>query len=831
MTIDPRNQAYKDELLAEPYWICVERARYFTESFRATEGVHPALRAAKAVAHTLANMSIAIGPHETLAGNRASHPVAAVIPIERGDINTVLELELDMLTKRERQPFHIDPRDRDLLLRDILPYWRGKTVRDHKKRRWRKAGLHFKPSFGPRGVARRIKALDLSKLRELLDVPDLTLSYAWNGLEEIAYNNPGFVMNVFDVQGHLILGHKNILREGFGGVAQRAASKLADARRRGDGDTQAWLASVIMSCDSVRRFASRYACLAANHAADEQDPTRRARFERIAAACRRVPYEPPRSFFEAVQALWLTQAAAMIAYGMTGIFAIGRFDQYLYPFYRDDLAAGRITPDEATSLIEELLLKLSVGLLMLPYVGKRTSSELGSDSNAPTVGGVDGDGNDAVNELSYLILDAFENVRATGNSFTVRLSEQNPDDFWRRALGTFRVTSGAALFHDEMAVAALQSGGMTERDARDYGVVGCVEPTGDGDTFGCTSGNDISLVGALEMALRDGELIILGRRLGPRTGNPRRFATFDDLLTAFKTQVSFLVDTVVTATNLKDEIYRESFPNPLVSATLAGCVESGRDMTDGGARYNYGSVSGRGLGTVVNALAAIKWFVYDQRSLSMSHLLTMLDHNFAGHEPVRAMLANRAPKYGRDEHYADQLAQDIAEHFCLEVARHRTVRGGPFRPSFFSYGMHVLDGVFLGATADGRRSGEPVSNSFSPANGSEAAGPTAMFRSVAKIDHTLISNGCALNVKLPPAMFKDDEHLDKMVALVRGFFHLGGMEVQPNVIDNATLRAAQKNPDEFRDLVVRVSGYSAYFTDLGRPLQDEIISRTEFGGM
>ena len=513
---------------------------------------------------------------------------------------------------------------------------------------------------------------------------------------------------------------------------------------------------------------------------------------------------------------------------MAGIFAIGRCDQYLYPFYARDKAEGRITAEDATGLVEELLIKLSCGLLMLPAIGKATGSELGSDSASPTVGGLDRDGEDAVNELSYLILDAYTNVKSMGNSFMIRLSRKSPEPFWRKALGSYRQTSGAALFCDEITIEALKRCGMSERDARDYGVIGCVEPTGDGNTFGCTSGNDISFTGALEMTFLNGYLRIMGKRIGPKTGDPRKFTDFHQFMQAFKEQVAFMVATVVKAVNLKDQAYIEAFPNPYVSATLTGCIENARDMTAGGAQYNFGSISARGLGTSADSLAAVKHFVYDERSVSMAQLVRALDENFKGEEALRRCLAGKGPKYGCDDTRADAIAKEVADFFCREVAAHKTIRGGPYRPSFFSFGMHVLEGLLLGATPNGRRAGEAVSNSLSPSNGSEREGPTGVLKSVAKIDHTLISNGCALNLKLMPGMFNGEERLGKMVSMVKTYFALGGMEIQPNVVSNATLIDAQQHPENYRDLVVRVSGYSAYFTDLGRALQDEIIQRTEF---
>ncbi len=828
MTIHPRTERYKNRILESPYEICIERARYFTESFRQTEGEHPALRAAKALQHTLRHMTLIIDEDEQIIGNRSSKPVSTVIPIERGDINTVLEMEIDSLLTRDRQPYHITPADRRELLEDLLPYWHGKTLRDRKKTLWKANGVYLKPGLPSLRTIRQFGHLHeiFQPFKEGLKLPKNRVKYLLRGREELAYNNPAYVMNVFDVQGHMILGVRNVLRSGFAGIRRQALARrhtLAES----DTDGRMFLDAVVLSCDAIREYAHRVA----DHAeaqATQAAPARRRELLAAAARCRRVPWQPPRDFREALQAMWLTLVGALVAYGMTGIFAVGRVDQYLYPFYARDRKAGRLKPDQAVEWLEELLVKLGSNLLLIPALAKKTGSELGADSCSPTIGGVDRRGRDAVNELTYLVLDAFENVKSMGNSFTIRLSKKSPPKFWRRALATFRRTSGAALFNDEVVIPALQQCGYGLADARDYGTIGCVEPTADGNTFGCTSGNDVSFTAALEMTLLNGQLRMMGRRVGPATGRARDFATFADFLAAYRRQLQFQIDLVARAVNLKDQAYRDEFPCPYVSATLAGCVDHARDMTAGGADYNFASISGRGLGTTVDALAAIKYFVYDTRQLSMTRLIRLLDDNFRADEKTRVLLANRGPKYGCDDDRADEIAREVAEFFCREVAGRQSVRGGPFRPGFFSYGMHVLEGLFLGATPNGRRAGEPVSNSFSPANGSERHGPTAMLRSIAKIDHRLISNGCALNLKLLPSLFEGPERLDKMVALVRGYFDLGGMELQPNVVSTATLRAAQENPEQYRDLVVRVSGYSSFFCDLGRPLQDEIIARTEF---
>lgn len=821
MAIHPRNARYKQNVLAAPYAICLERARYFTESYRRTEGEHPALRMAKAFDHTIRHLTVYILDEEKIIGNRSSKLVATVLPVERGDINTILEYELDLLTNRATQPYNITAAEKRELRNEILPYWRGKTVRDRKKALWDANGLGLHPAMYSPLLLRHLRHIDPTGFRSQLKVSWRYRLKLPRLLRELDYNNPAGIMNCFDVQGHMILGHKNILREGWVGVQRRAEKKLA-ALDESDKDGRAFLPAVIICCEAIRDLAWRFADRAERLARVTDDPARKADLLAAAARCLRVPYHPPRDFREALQAVWLTQVGALIAYGMAGIFAVGRIDQYLYPYFAADKQAGEITDDEAVEWLEELLIKLSYNLLMIPAFGKQTGSELGSDSNAPTVGGLGPDGEDATNDLSYLTLTAFANVKSMGNSFSIRLTKKSPAAWWRQALATYRSTSGAALLNDEVVVAALTGCGYSEAAARDYGIIGCVEPTGDGDTFGCTSGNDVSLVAPLEMALLDGALRIMGKRIGPRTGDPRSFLNFAQFMTAYKEQLRFLVATLAKAVNLKDIAYRENCPNPYVSATLTGCVEHARDMTAGGATYNFASISGRGLGTAVDSLAAIKHFVFDKHLLTMDELLALLNDNFGGDDITRLRLTNKAPKYGCGDECADALAAEVVDFFCGEVRKYKTIRGGSFRPGFFSYGMHVLDGMLLGATPNGRRVSEPVSNSFSPANGTEKRGITALLSSVIRIDHTAIANGLALNVKLSPALFRDDEHLDKMTALIKTYFAQGGMELSPNVISSATLRRAQANPNDFRDLVIRVSGYSAYFCDLGRALQNGI---------
>jgi len=412
-----RIERMKEKLLSSPYDVCIQRARLYTRSYQETEGQPPAIRAAKALAKTLAEMTIYICEEECIVGNRTSKRLAGVIPVERGDINAVLEMDMDTLLKRKR-PFMISEDDRRALREEILPYWKGKTIRDKKATLWAERGLM------------KVKLLG-----------------------EIDRNCPNLAIDIFDVQGHLVLGHGNVMRQGFSGIKERA-----------------------------HRFAGEAMKLAEK----EADPGRRDELLRIADNCRWVPANPPRTFYEAMQCLWFTQVIAQISYGMAGTFALGRVDQYLYPFYKRDGEQGIITKEEALELIEELELKLTSNILLLPEVGLEVSSTLGTSPQPITIGGLTKDGKDATNELSWMILEASEKLKAVINNLAIRIHSKTAEDFMLRACRVYRSTSGQAFYNDEAIIPALLSDGYSLEDARDYAIVGCVEPTGSGDTFACT---------------------------------------------------------------------------------------------------------------------------------------------------------------------------------------------------------------------------------------------------------------------------------------------------------------------------------------------------------
>ena len=831
-----RGRRLKERLLASPYEVDIERARYYTQAWKETEDAPPCLRAARALEETLRRMTIRIEDDELLVGVKTAKRLAGVIPVERGEFNTVIEQELDRLVSRDRHRFHVTEEERRELTEDILPYWRGKTARARKIQLWKDAGIYEPQTMSLTALRGAVKGMgwkNLARLGKLTVGGSLRNAAKLASMgRELAGLRPNLALTVFDVQGHLVPGHRRVLELGFEGIGRWAGERLEelDPADPSYEESRDFLQAVQVVAGAVGDYSLRYARLA-ERMAEEAEGERRVELLEIAERCRRVPARPPRTFMEALQCVWMTQVAMCISYGMAEILSLGRVDQYLFPFYRADLEAGRINRERALEAVEEFYVKLATFLIMLVEIGKDTASEMGVGSNTLTVGGLDRAGNDATNEVSYLFLEAHENLKALANNLCIRISPRTPRDFLLRACESYRYTSGQAFFNDALVVEELVADGYALEDARDYSIVGCVEPTSTGNTFGCTAGNDISLVGVLEMALNEGRAVITGTRVGAPTPDPAGFRDFADVQRAFAEQLAHNVDKLVRAVEAKDRAHAESFPSPLVSATLEGCLEKATDMTRGGARYNFGSITGRGLGTVANSLAALRWAVFERRMLSMQEMVGHLRDNFKGAEALRQELLRKAPKYGTDDPGADELARWVTEVFCREVRKHPCGRGGFYRPGIFSYGVHVADGMSLGATPDGRKAGEPVSNGISPVNATETAGPTAVLRSAASAGGALLSDGTALNIRLSPSLLGTHEQAEKLASMIEAYFALGGRHVQFNVVDTRTLKDAQAHPEDYPDLVVRVSGYCAYFTDLGRSIQDDIIARTEFSSL
>lgn len=843
--LDPRVARLKTQLLTAPYEVCMARALHYTHSYRETEGMDPHLRNALALKRTLENQKIAIYHDEYLAGSKTEKFLAGPLSVERGDFLRTLQFEIDILHMKQR-PFLISKREKDLFWDEILPYWDGRTVRDYKAREWEKNGIvNTKPTLmgrlrSWRNRVRFVRYVGKESLQKImgagrhapLTMRRLRTLHALRN--EYSYNNPTPAVFCFDVQGHLSLGVDKAVTKGMGAVIAEAHGRLGRLEKEEPGNERGrhFLESVVISLEASIRYAERFASLADSLAREAQDEGEKRRLRMIAGHCRHVPRNVPRTFHEALQSAWLAQVVGEIQYGTHDVFAVGRIDQYLYPFYRKDTDNGLLTRKEAVALLQEFFLKLEANVEPIPEVGMETNGSLGNSQHVVTVGGLTPEGRDGTNELSYLVLEAFEQMKGSVNQLSVRIHKGTPEDFLRRTAEVFRHTNGIAVYNDEAIIAALTADGLSLEDARDYDIVGCIETSGQSNTHGCVGGHELVLPAVLLMTLSRGAYPppFIGQKEGYDSGDPETFDTFEAFLAAFRKQLAYQVKVLVDATAGKDKAYRDILPAPYVSALMDDCIEKARDMTDGGSRYDFTSIDVRGLATLVDSLLAVKTFVFEKKELTLEDFIRVCSQNYEGRETLRQRIIHEAPKYGRGEDEADRMALRVLEWFHEEASKYRNVRGGRFRMCYYSYGNHVIDGFILGATPDGRRRGEPISNGVSPSNLIEPrGGPTGPMRTVAKFPPHQISSGVSLNMRFYPTMIRSDNGLHAFAAMVRTYFDLGGMHLQPNVVSTETLRDAQQHPERYRDLIVKVSGYSAFFTDLGKSIQEDIIARAEFG--
>lgn len=842
--LDPRIARLKQRYHTAPYEICMSRALNFTRSYKQTEGMDPNLRNAHALKRTLENQKIFIEPDEYIAGSKTEKLLAAPLPVERGDFLRILQLEMDILHLKHR-PFFISSEDKKAFREEIVPYWDGRTLRDYKSQQWDKDGIiDRKPGLSehPRNILRMIKFgryVGHKGLRKIqganVDAPlSLERIKSLHTLRhELANNNPTPAVFVFDVQGHLSLGVDKVVSSGMQAIIDQVRQRLKQFEGKGGGNERArnFLDAVIISLESAIRYAGRFVELANAMKGQTQDGAERERLDTIIRNLSNVPANKPRTFHEAIQSAWFAEVVGEIQYGTHDVFATGRADQYLYPYYKRDIEQGALTREQAIALIQEFFLKLEANVEPIPEIGMETNGVYGNSQHVVTIGGQTPDGQDATNGLSYLILDAYEQMKGAVNQLAVRIHENTPHEFLRRTIEVFRRANGIAIYNDTSIIKGLVHDGMSVEDARDYVVVGCIEITGQSDTHGCVGGYEMVLPSVLLLALSRGKYPppFIGQMKGYDSGDPAEFRALDDFLNAFRRQMTHQIDVLVTAAAGKDRAYRDILPAPYVSALMDDAVEKATDITAGGARYDFTSIDIRGLATLVDSIMAIKTFVYDRKELTLGKFIDICSKNFKGNEALRQRIIHDAPKYGTKDNEADTMTLQVLDWIYEEALKHRNIRGGKFRPCYYSYGNHVIDGIILGATPDGRLSGEPISNGVSISNLIESSsGPTAVMASIAKIPSYQTSAGLSLNMRFHPSYIDTEQGLDTFTGMIRTYFSLGGMHIQPNIVSTETLCDAQLHPENYRDLIVKVAGYSAYFVDLGKSIQEDIINRYEY---
>lgn len=781
-----RTRLLNNTLLAVKPEICLERARLVTQAYKETEGEPMVIRRAKALAKVLDEMTIFIQPDQLIVGNQASKLRAAPLFPETEAV--YLEKELDLFPQREQDRLLISEEAKRELREEILPYWRGRTVYD--------VAMAAMPP----------ETRELVKLEHQIFSVDIHLT--------------GSI-------GHIIADYEKVLRLGFNGLKKEVEDKLTtlDLTEPGSAAKYHFYQACLIICDAVCRWAARYADLARRMAKEETDARRRREYEMIATICDWVPANPARNFREAIQSFWFAHLLLYIEQNGLAV-SPGRFDQYMYPYYKQSLEKGEITREEAQELLECLWIKFTEIMRAYDYECARYFAGFSISENI-VLGGLTPDGRDATNELSYMCLDAEKHTRLSQPNLGIRLHHRTPEDFLLKAVEVISLgRTKPEIFNDEVAITMLTSLGVPLEEARDYSISGCVEAVPP-HCNGMTNAAMSNIAKALELALNDGVCRLSGRQVGPRTGNPRNFKSFEELFEAFKLQVSHYVKHMVTALNIIEEVHAQIHPLPYFSLLMDDCVATGKDITWGGARYNYTGPQAVGLADVADSLAAVKKLVFEDKVVTMDELIDALDTNFEGREDLRQLLINGAPKYGNDDDYVDTLAREVAKVYCTEVSKYKNTRGGVYRPGIYSVSANVPLGLHVGALPNGRMATAPLADGISPSHGCEKFGPTGVVKSAAKLDHQRISNGTILNLKFTPAILSDLRGRMNLAALIRTYFDLGGWHVQFNVVSADTLRKAQKEPEKYRGLIIRVAGYSAFFTELDRAVQDDIIDRTE----
>ena len=771
-----------ESLEAIPY-ISTERAELITE-FYENNRIHSApITRALAFKYLLEKKKIWINSGELIVGERGPAPKAT--PTYPELCCHSLE-DLEILHTREKIPFAVSPETRQVYQERIIPFWEGRSIRD----------------------------LIFSEMTE----------------EWIAAYEAGVFTEFMEQRapGHTVADDK-IYKKGFRKIRQKIRESLARLDWFGDPEAQAkaeQLRAMDIAAEAICIYARRHAAAARELASREPDPVRREELCRIAEVCEWVPENPPRNFWEALQAYWFVHVGVITELNTWDSFCPGRLDQHLYPFYKKGLEDGSLTEDAARELLQCFWIKFNNH--PAPPKVKVTAAESSTYTDFANInlGGLTPGGQDAVNDLTYLILDVIDEMRLVQPSTNIQLSAKNPDRFLKRALKIVREGWGQpSVFNADTVVQELLRQGKSVEDARCGGTSGCVETGAFGKESYILTGY-LNLPKILELALFDGADMRTGKQVGPRTGNASSFRSFDEVWNAFRTQLDYFVDVKIRGNNVIERIFARHMPAPFLSSIIDDCIAKGKDYNDGGARYNSTYIQGVGIGTITDSLSAIKHHVFEWKDITMDRLLDVLRHNFQGAEEIRHILLEETPRYGNDDDRADDIMRKVFLAFFNEVDGRPNTKGGHHRINMLPTTCHVYFGSVTGATPDGRYAWQPLSEGISPVQGMDRRGPTAALKSAGKMDHVL-TGGTLLNMKFTPSLLEGEEGITNLAHLVRAYFKLGGHHIQFNVVSAETLRDAKRHPDRYRDLIVRVAGYSDYFCDLPGALQDEIIARTE----
>lgn len=821
-----RVSALRDMLFEKMPQIEGDRARLLTESYRKTEHLPTIKRRSAAFAHILKNIPVTIRPGELIVGSATINPRSCQTFPEYSF--EWLEKEFDTVATRSADPFYISEETKKVL-REANGYWKGKTNSD---------------------LATSLTAPEA--LRAIEHNIFTTGNYFYNGV------------------GHLCVQYDKVLKIGYDGIINEARAELEKVSPEDADcmDRTSFLEAVIESCEAACTYAQRYADLAEEEA-KSADEKRRAELLKIAQNCRRVPKYGAQSFYEACQAFWFVQMLIQTE-GSGHSISPGRFDVYMYPYFKKDYESGAITLDEAQELVDCLWIKLNDLNKVRDEVSAQGFAGYSLFQNL-IVGGQTPDGRDSTNMLSFICLNATYHIRLPQPSISIRVWNGSPNELLIMAAHVTRTGVGLpAYYNDEVIIPSMLARGISEEDARNYCIIGCVEPQCPGKTDGWHDAAFFNMLRPLELVFSNGT--DKGEQISVKTGEVETLDTYEKFFDAYKKQTEYCIKLLVNSDNAIDRAHAERTPLPFLASMVEDCIGKGKSVEEGGAKYNFTGPQGFGVANMADALYAVKTLVYEQKKYTLAEVKAALAADFCGEEnaadaqqltveiakqlekdnvtlneeiikeiykSVRESACGSAryaqlaedikalPKFGNDDCKVDIYAREAAYVYTRPLQNYKNPRGGMFQAGLYPVSANVPLGAQTGATPDGRRAYTPIADGVSPCAGRDVNGPTAAANSVAKIDHGIASNGTLFNMKFHPSALKGDEGLWNFVSLIRGYFDRKGMHVQFNVVSRETLRDAQAHPENYKNLVVRVAGYSALFTTLSRSLQDDIIQRTE----
>jgi len=783
--LSDRVQYLRNQSVTTKPYICTERAELLTDFYQSggADNVSTPVARALAFKHILENKTIIINDGELIVGERGSAPRAT--PTYPELCSHTIE-DLDIANSRERTPFLVSDETRTTFKDEIIPFWTGRTMRE-----------------------RVFQAM----------------SEEW-----MAAFNAGIFTEFMEQRapGHAILDDK-IYRRGLIDLIEDIQNHLISLDYYNDPDAyskEQELKAMEIAANAVISFANRHADKARELAQSETDPKRKEELDKIAEVCERVPASPPRDFWEALQSYWFIHLGVIIELNVWDSFNPGRLDQHLHPFYDKELAENTISREFAKELLQCFWVKFNNQ--PAPPKVDITEQQSGTyqDFALINTGGLKIDGSDGVNEVSYMILEVCNEMKLIQPSVCIQMSTENPDRFLMSAVNVVKEGFGQpSMFNTDIIIKEFLRAGKSTEDARVGGPSGCVTISAFGKES-CILTGYCNWPKILEITLHNGIDPKTGKQVGIKTGEVTSFKSFDELFSAYKEQLKHFIDLKIKGNNIIERLYAEYMPAPFMSLLFDDCIKRGKDYHNGGPRYNSTYIQGVGMGTITDSLSAIKYHVFEKQKFTMNELLEVIRTDFADNEVMRMTLLNKTPKYGNDDDFADEIAQSAFEAYFDIIDGRPNTKGGEYRVNLLPTTVHVYFGQVTGATPDGRKEGTPLSDGISPSHGADKNGPTAVIKSVAKIDHSK-TGGTLLNQKFMPDVLVDQEGRRKLADLVRTYFKLGGHHIQFNVIRSETLRDAQEHPENYLNLIVRVAGYSDYFVNIGKDLQNEILARTE----